>query len=84
MTYYPHFQSEFEARTRRWLYDCRRGQTHKLDEHQTREVWIGSERRRLVLCWWCMTWTTAANVEDDMLESWSAEAKAYWKERHPR
>ena len=84
MTYYPRFQSEFEARFLRWRYDCAKGAACKLDEHRTRELWAHGKTHKLVRCWWCGTWTSAANVEDDMLEAWSAEAKAWWREKHPR
>jgi hypothetical protein len=74
-----------KMRQRRWEGECEFGRLHsQLDEFQQREVWVRGERRRLVLCSWCGTWTESRNLDQDMLETWSPDAKQFWREKHPR
>jgi len=71
-------------RLRRWVSDCRLGASHQLDVFQTREVWVHGQVRKLMLCSWCGSWAEIAASSEDLPQTWSAEARAFWQTRHPR
>jgi hypothetical protein len=71
-------------RARRWREDCDYGRKHQLDSNMQRQVWSDGAMRDLILCSWCGSWVAADKVEEDMLSSWTADAKRYWRSKHPR
>ena len=76
--------STFRRDLRRFREECDHGRSHtQLDPHQHRILWRDGRHHHEVLCSWCGQWAEI-NKESDLPDSWSPQAKEFWKQKHLR